>query len=192
MIEVDLRQSLRSVRAEFRALQAGPIARATVRALNKTATSVRARVGPIIRERYHVRSGTVRRRLRIERASRASKVAAIVAMDRPIALTSFRVTWRRRLPGARVQVQRSGAAHAIPGSFIARTQAGRRGLFKRAGRQRYPLVFQTSDQVPAAQMPAMFLDEQVAAANRATARERYARVLEQELRYELVRRSRSA
>lgn len=192
MIDIDIRSINDNLRLKFRAMQAGEIKRATVRALNKTATTVRAKVGPIIREHYTVKSGSVRRRLVLQRATRAKPEAIIVAQARPIVLTSFRVNWRSRWTGARVKFRKDAPPAVLAGVFVRRTGAGQRLAFKRKGAPRLPLVVQTTAHLPDAELPEMFLDAAVTRANVALARDRYARVLEQELRYEFTRSAISA
>jgi hypothetical protein len=130
MIEVDVRHDLRQVAARFSGQVRAQMRPAIARALNRTATSVRAGTGREIRKVYNIKQGSVRAQIKITRATRNELEARVTASGRPIPLIEFGARQTKR--GVTVKVKRRGGRKLIPGAFVATVGAGHRGVFIRA------------------------------------------------------------
>lgn len=141
MIALDVRSNIRDVRARFGELRKSVEEAATVRALNRTITTVRAQAQREIRKEYPgLKAGTVREELKVERATRAVMVAKITVQGRRLPLIEFvssaTVKSRMKRPGRNigggVRVKIKGQSKMIPHAFIAQTKSGHVGVFVRA------------------------------------------------------------
>lgn len=173
-LRIDVRSNLRQAVIEFQVRTEKVVAAATLRALNRTATSVRAEGVRRIRERYNLKAGTVRKQLRIDRATRNRLVSAVAASGRPIPLVEFAARQNRRGVSVKVTRQRK----TVSGVFIAKMKSGHVGVYKREGKSRLPIreLFSVS-------LPQTFTQKQILAAMRKTAVERFGIEFTRELRY---------
>lgn len=160
---IDVRSNTKRIVAELRAQQEN-ITKAQARALNRTAEQLRTEAGRIIREEYNVTLRGIRQATRILRASSRSKFprAEVIFAGRPINLFEFgarpvnpwNIAGRHHKPGGgvSVQVKVRGARKVIQGAFITTIKGGqnvgKKGVFKRVGRARYPIHFLPSLSIP--------------------------------------------
>ncbi|SDP69696.1 phage tail protein [Desulforhopalus singaporensis] len=138
----ELRRLTKGIAAAEPALE-----KATVSALNKSIVSTRAYGVKLVARDYAVTQKAVRKELKIYRANLHRKQASIVGSGSPgIPLYQFRPTPRRvpstkRLKsggyspkeGIKVMIRR-GSRKVVKGAFIAETESGHIGVFKRRER----------------------------------------------------------
>jgi len=174
-LSIDVRSDLDRAVARLAVESKREVDLATVRALNRAATSTRAEAARRIRAAYNIKVGTARDQMRIERANRNRLVAEIVVSGRPIPLVEFAA--RQVRAGVTVQVKR-GARKLRAGAFIATMRTGHRGVFERKGKRRLPIkeLFSLS-------LPSMFTQKQIREAVERVALERFGIELRRELRY---------
>lgn len=109
------------------------IDKALPRALNRTATSVRAEAVRIIRRGRQVKAKTVREAIAIRRATRALLVAEVIVSGRPIPLRDYAA----RQTGRGVTVNVTGRRKLIPGAFQVQKIGSH--VFVREGKKRLPI-----------------------------------------------------
>lgn len=111
---------------------------ATVRALNRAATTVRAEARKEIRARYNLQAARVNKVIQIRQASRTNLQATVFAKDARLALALFGARGFKRRGDVTVQVLRRGARRVVKGNpnlpgkpFIATMKSGHVGIFQR-------------------------------------------------------------
>jgi hypothetical protein len=173
-LRIDVRNDFRQVAVQFELRTTTLVNAAAVRALNRTATTVRAEASRQIRGRYSLKAGTVRKQLRIERATRNRLTSAVIASGAPIPLVEFGA--RQTKKGVTVKVTKT--RKLVKGVFIARMKSGKVGVFERLGSKRLPIreLFSVS-------LPRTFTQRQILAALRKTAADRFRIELARELRF---------
>lgn len=191
-VKADISQALRKIAASKE-----DVAKAVPRALNKTATTVRAEAArKIVSVGYGIKINAIKRSLSIRRATQAQRVAIVKATGRPIPLINYGA--RQTKPGVSVAVLhgRKTVRHA----FIATMHSGHKGVFIRADvnaaaanakgfkihRQRAAGVSRHGlpiDELFGPGVPSAFANQAVQTAIAQVARERFGVVLNQELRY---------
>jgi len=190
MISINVNHTLDKAILYYKTLPANLTEKAMVRALNRTATTVRAEAARRIRERYNLKSRVLKDQIRIRNATKAELRAVVQASGRPIPLVEFDA--RSGATGATVRVSRvrKPVAHA----FIATMKSGHRGVFLRVekGSRKYrnQRVRKGGSDLPVAELfgpslPQAFTSKQVMDAIVAAARERFPKAFEQEARYYL-------
>lgn len=128
MIRVEIKSNIEDVRRRFATLAKDVEEKATVSALNRTATTVRAAAVREIRKEYPgLKAGGIRDELAITRATRARLEATVTLRGSRIPLINFGARQTRR--GVSVQVKRGRTI--IPHAFIATMKNGHRGVFVR-------------------------------------------------------------
>lgn len=158
---------------------------AAVRALNKTATTVRAEAARRIRSEYSIKTSAAKDQMAIRRATARDVRSAIVVSGRPIPLIEFSANQTKR--GVSVKIK--GARKVITHAFIARMRSGHRGVFireiingKRGARLPIRELFSLS-------LPTAFSQKQIIAALEQVAAARYTETLAQEVRYLELKRA---
>lgn len=174
-LRIDVRSDIKEVVARLQADVDRLLPQATARALNRTATTVRAQATRRIRERYNLKAGVIRAQLRINRADRNRLTAEVIASGRPIPLIEFSA--RQTRAGVSVRVirgQRKVRRHA----FIAKMHTGHVGVFERTSSKRLPIkeLFSVS-------LPVAFARKEILAALEQVAVERFRIEFERELRF---------
>jgi hypothetical protein len=131
VIQMNVKSNLDEVRARFGTLAQGIEDKATVAALNRTATTVRAAAVREIRREYGgLKAGAIRDELKIRRANRALLNAVIDLKGSRLPLIDFDARWKPGWKGVTVRVKRG--RKLIPHAFIATMANGHRGVFVRA------------------------------------------------------------
>lgn len=144
-IRVDQRQ-LGDLLAKLGHIPRG-LARATSMAGNKTLVTIRANMVRMIRERYAIKAGDVRKELAISRLTPSRLVGSIRGESSP-GVPLFRFTTTRRLPSTRrtraggytpavgisVLVRKDRGKRVVRGAFTAVMSSGHRGAFVRGSR----------------------------------------------------------
>lgn len=200
----DVRSDTKRVVAEFTTGrfgdQTGLVARAQARALNRTVDQLRTKAGRLIREEYSVTLRGIRQASRVLKARPSSKfpVAKLTFSGRPINLFEFKARavnpWnvagggRRRGGGVSVQVKVRGGRKLIQNAFITTLKsgqnAGKKGVFRREGRARYPIKF-----LPSISLPRMAEQRAIRAAMLSFSQVRYEENLRHELEFLMSGRS---
>lgn len=110
--------------------------RASVRALNKTATQGRNTSSRTIRKTLNVKAGDVKRLLRIERANTSSMTSAVQATYKKIPLIRFNNVRQLKRGGVSAKIRKDQAPLRLRSAFIATMPSGHRGVFYRRGAKR--------------------------------------------------------
>ena len=181
MIHINVATNSKKVRAYLSFLSDSAVSTASARALNKTVSTTATAANKEIRLVYNVRAVAIRKAMKIKRAHKKQKSlrAEIVVRGSRIGLIEFQARWTRRMPGTSVKVKVQGPRKTVKGAFIAtNSHSGYRGVFRRVGKSRYPIVNLRSISLPFA-----FFNEAVITATSKVAAEAYAKNYEHELQY---------
>ncbi len=113
------------------ALDAKDLARATARAVNKTATQARTLAVREVRAAgYNLKASTVRKAFALYRANPKRPIATLKATGQPIPLIDYGAKQNRTGVSVRVKNGRKTIKHA----FIATMESGHTGVFLRTGK----------------------------------------------------------
>jgi len=193
MIQVQIKSNLEDVRKRFGTLAKDVEEKATVSALNRTATTVRAAAVREIRAEYPgLKAGAIRDELKITRARRDQLEAIITLKGDRIPLIDFSA--RQTKKGVSVQIKRG--RKLIPHAFIATMKSGHKGVFVRVKSVK-PLVFrfgpgsrltQKKNDLPIAELsslslPRAFVNKNVQAVLKRLAAETFSKNFAAELSY---------
>lgn len=151
MIQLSMQSNIREAIAHIDALSAAVQDKATLRAINRTVDAVATEANREIRKVYRIKARDVSRAITKQRAHKRQAVmtGAVIIRGRGLNLIDFGARQNRR--GVAVRVLVSGPRKTIPGAFIAtNTRTGFRGVFRRVGRERYPIVNLRSVSLPQA------------------------------------------
>lgn len=181
VFKFDVRHDTKRIVAEIRADHAN-ITRATANAINRTADELRTQAGRIIREEYNVTLRGIRQASRVRKASPRSKFprAEVSFSGRRINLYEFGA--RQLKKGVTVKVKVRGGRKLIEGAFIQTLKSGqnigKKGVFKRVGKARYPIHF-----LPSLSIPQMTERKAISVAILKFADARYDKNLRQQLKF---------
>ncbi len=178
-VRVSVRSDMKRMVAEF-ALERKKANKATMRALNRALDKVATETGREIRKTYNVKAGAIRKALSKRRASGSNLSARMIVEGVRLGLIEFDARWTRKMPiGATVRIKVAGGRKPVRGAFIAsNTATGYRGVWRRVGRERYPIRNLRSISIPQA-----FSNKAVVAALEKHAAETFNKNLLQQLRY---------
>lgn len=123
---------------------------AVARAINRSTTTVRATAAREISADMGLRVGAVREQLVVSPATAANPVATITASGRRIPLIEFgaRGPEPSRGRGRGVTYRFPRGRGRIPTAFITTMRSGHRGVFRRAGKRRLPIVELLGPSIP--------------------------------------------
>jgi hypothetical protein len=176
---VSVRKSAKAIEAEFTRLQQNVKDKATVRALNRALDAAQTISNREIRKTYNVKARVISKAMNKQRAWAGRLRARLEVQGFKIPLIEFSARWSRRQAGATVQVLRGGGRKTVRGAWIGKhTATGARQVFKRIGRERYPIVSLRSVSVPQA-----FINRAVIRATDIAVVEAFEKNFEQQLRY---------
>lgn len=188
--QISVSHNLNRVVLAYKDLADKYVNQATVRALNSTATTVRAEAARRVGKGYNIKVGAAKSQMNITRANRGRVRAVITVSGRPIPLAQFdaRPTGPHSggVGGRQVSVKVKGQRKQLRNAFIATMKTGHRGIFVRAttgkGGKRLPIreLFSLS-------LPVAFSQKQIIDALLAVASERFAETLRQEMRFVLLK-----
>jgi len=183
-VKINVAVDTRAIALQLDALRDNIVAPAAASALNRTATSVRAEAVRFIRRTLPLPAKSIRNRLRVERATKASLAARIVATrDYDPPLSTFDPKWRQRQPvGASVKLP-GRARQTVAGAFVARTRYGRDAVFLRVSSARTPLKFLRASDIGLPTVASAFLQAGADASVLALARERFRANFQRELTF---------
>jgi hypothetical protein len=117
------------------------------RALNRTAEKTRTLISKRIREVYKVKAEALKTDSRgkgvifVGEKATASHLASVVRISsRHVSWGKYPgLKWRRAMRGAQIDYK-GGKLHTIKGSFVPKMASGHRGVFRRTGKARLPIV----------------------------------------------------
>lgn len=173
-MQISVSHNLSSVALAYKDLADKYVNQATVRALNKTATTVRAEAARKIGREYNIKIGAAKSQMWITQANRGRVKATITVSGRPIPLVEFDA---RQVRGG-VSVKVKGTRKVVRGAFIATMRTGHRGVFVRTSGRRLPIR-----QLFALSLPVAFSQKQIVDALLSVASDRFAETLRQEIRF---------
>ena len=193
MIHVDVRTDFRAARIYLRHLSTDQgIKRATARALNRTATSVRAEAARMLRQKRALRIGDIKKAMRIVRATTKKLVAEVVVSGKPISIRHFSRLRFERMGGKRTGI--SGISAKIlqadrakllrrhgNKAFTNPRIGGGLAIVYRKGKQRLPI----SAWAPVPGLPTVLVQEKIASALKLLATSMFKERLKDELNYEI-------
>jgi hypothetical protein len=176
---VSVRSDMKRTVAEFR-LERSKINKAVMRALNRAQDKVATETGREIRKEYNVKQRAIRSALRKRRAAPNHHMARLIIEGVRLGLIEFAARWRPgQTGGATVKIKVKGARKVVRGAFIGvNSETGYRGVFRRVGREQYPIRNLRSISVPQA-----FSNKAVLAALEKYATDTFNKNLQQQLRY---------
>lgn len=189
MIRIDVRDNLARIELRYQRLNDDLREKVIVRALNKTATTVRAEASKEIRKDYNLKAKVIKDQITINRANRTTLTAVIVASGKPIPLIEFEArptathTGGRRGSNVTVKVKRRRLV--VRDAFIATMPGGHVGIFKRTGkfgRRKNPRLERIKQRFSIS-LPTAFTNKAVTEALVRAAQKRFPVVMEQETRY---------
>jgi hypothetical protein len=200
-MRIDVHFDAKRAIAALEGYREGVGARAVSRALNRTATTVRAEAARVIAPQVRpLRIGEIRRAIAVRRSTPDTLVAVVRAGGRRrIPITALGA--RQTRAGVRVRV--GGRSFLIQHAFIGPVRGGRDGARIRAPdfkgqlvdavRYRQKRVNRSGMDVPIAEIfapgiPAVFVERQVLEVLGRVARERFAVAIAQEVRFARTRR----
>lgn len=129
MIRIDISSNLKDVSARVEGLTKSIEDKATVSALNRTATTVRAAAVREIRQEYPgLKAGAIREKLKILRANRGRLMSTVTLRGSRIALIEFSPRQTKKGVSVRIKGQRK----LIPHAFITTMKSGLKSVFVRA------------------------------------------------------------
>jgi hypothetical protein len=183
-VRISVRSDMKRTVAEF-SLERKKIRTATYRALNRAQNKVSTEAGREIRKVYNVRQKAITSAFRKLRASMSKLTARLVIEGVRIGLIEFAARQTKR--GVTVRILKSGGRKLVKGAFItASTRGNYRGggsqginqVWRRAGKERYPIFPLRSVSIPQA-----FMNKAVLAVLDKHATETFNKNLQQQLRY---------
>ena len=175
-LDISVRSTIRSATLQLEARARGAVDASTVRALNRTATTVRAQASRKIRERYNLKAGVIKAQMKVLKATRSRLVAQIVAAGRRIPLIEFSA----RQTGKGVTARVTRARRLYRGAFITTMRSGHTGVFLRLGPERLPIK-----QLVGISIPKAMAERRIHAALAKLAAERFAIEFVRDLRFRL-------
>lgn len=187
-VSLDVRSDFRQVRRLFAELGPG-VSRAASRALNKTATSVRADVAREIQKKRNLRIGVIKKQLKLKRATKNYLLASIEASGEPIAMRHFGANATKK--GVTVRITKGTKRIALTKygnkSFIVPGFAGN-NIFVRKTKKRLHIV--EWQRVPG--IPTVFLQEKIREGMESNARTVWDKRFKEEINYEIQKASNQA
>jgi hypothetical protein len=178
-VRIDVRSDMKRTIAEF-SLERKKIDKAVVRALNRALDKVATQTGREIRKEYNVKQRAIMAALSKRKAFSGRLSARMIVEGTRLGLIEFDARWSRKMPiGATVKIKVHGGRKAVRGAFIATNRGNSyRGVWRRTGRDRYPIRNLRSISIPQA-----FGNKAVLAALEIHATETFNKNLQQQLRY---------
>lgn len=180
-IRYDIKTDFKEAEAMYRSLLGRGVDRAVSRALNKTATSVRAQVARDIQQERALKIGTIKKSLRLDRANVNRLAAAIVASGKAIAMRHFGARSTRQ--GVSVKIRKTGGRTRLVKNGNKSFQIPRFGnnVFVRTGKSRLPI--KEWSRVPG--IPQVFLKDKVTAGMRSLAGTVWPKRFREEINFEI-------
>ena len=158
-LRVNVRQGLDRITAQFSAASSDAVPKATYRAINRAVDKAVTETSREVRKVYNLRDRAVKAAMKKRYASRGRLVGEVMIQGLRIALVEFDARWTRRMPGASVRIKVGAGRKTVAGAFIAASTAnnyrgggsmGMKQVYRRVGRERYPIRTLRSLSIPQA------------------------------------------
>lgn len=179
MIKLGLHADFSQVERMLKRL-AGPrgVKVATARALNKTATSVRAKAAPLIQEKRNIRIAEIKRGITIKRATVGNLVASVIARGAALSIRHFANVGKR---GVTVKITKGGRRVLLKrhGNRAFRNERFSQTIFVRKGKKRTPIEAWPK----VSGIASVFAQRQIEHVMRTEARSTFRKRIAEELRY---------
>jgi len=114
----------------------GALPKAQASAINRSLTTARAEIVRAVRKEYVIKAEDVRGTIKVTNATASAPIGRIKSMGGPIPLIKFDVSKDNPV---RARVKKTGAKKPIKHAFLQTMKNGYKGVFIRAGKERYPL-----------------------------------------------------
>jgi hypothetical protein len=205
---ISVQSNLKSAVARLEVRSNKLVEASAVRALNRTATTVRAEAAKLIRQRYNIKSSVIKAQMRIIRARRGNLTAEVIAFGRKrIPLIEFAVGnvalhgikfrashgnlrvaasgFGRKRPLVRTKVLHQQGTKTWRHAFVARMPTGHVGIFERTGqfKRRGDPKLEKIKQLFGPNIPQTFTHRSIRAAMRRVAEQRFITEFERDLRF---------
>jgi hypothetical protein len=179
VIDLNVSGNVEEMEARMKALAKNVEGTATYRALNRAQDQTATESNRQIRAVYNIKARVVNASFKKLRASSGQLWATLRIRGMRLGLINFEARWRRGQPGgATAKIKTAGSRETFEGAFIARNPQGKLTVYRRVGRNRFPIANIKSVSVPDA-----FLDGVVLEAAKKVARESFIRNFKQQLDY---------
>lgn len=118
--------------------------KAILRSLNRSIVAARTAASKEIRQNYVIKAGTVKKHMRLKKASYSNLSASLISEGSPIDLMQFKVKVKKK--GTIFATVKRGAGGPLPHSFFVTTKSP--GLFHRKEKTRLPIQREFGPSVP--------------------------------------------
>jgi hypothetical protein len=180
MIQISVKHDMHAIVVGLDNYRKDLIDGAVVRALNRTATTIRAEAARDINEEYPgLKIGAIKDKIDIQRANKITQRAIVSVSGRPIPIVEFAA----RQTAAGVTVKVKGTRKLLRGAFLATMPSGHIGVFYRRGPPGARVARLPIDQVFSISLPVAFSNKRVMDAVVRAAQERFPDALSQEVRF---------
>jgi hypothetical protein len=184
VIDISVKADIRRATAFLRAVEKSVVPRATARALNRTATSVRAEAAREMQKKRALRIGVIKGAMFMKRASTKNLTATVGVSGQPIPIRHFA---RVGIRGITVTIQKGSKRRLLQRNgnkaFTNPRLGGGLSIFVREGKKRLPI----SKWRPVPGLPHVFVQNAVLNALRRVVDRVFPPRLEHELKYEISR-----
>lgn len=134
-IRLDTTEAEKKLRAMARYLSKQTLAKISARALNRANRAAGVAFSKEIRKDLAVKSSTVKEALQLKKATPANLSAPIIASNKPLPMSEYRMNQTRR--GVSIRVKKSGKRVKLKHAFIVEGYGNE--AFERRGKARHPL-----------------------------------------------------
>lgn len=182
-MQISVKADVRSAKLFLSELDPGHgrgVNRATSRALNKTATSVRAEAARMMKKKRDIPVSEIKQQMSIKRATVRKLEAVVVVSGRPISIRHFA---RHGARGVTVRIEQGSKRTRLSryGNKAFVNPVWRPGVFIRKGKKRLPIVAWP----PVPGLPSVFLQDHIVAAMKRLVRDVFPRRFNEEMNYEI-------
>lgn len=182
MPTISVEANIKAVRRDLRKLSDRDGSAAINRATNRALTTLRVAASKKVRESLNIKARGLNKDLVIRRARRGSSSARLRVAATPSPLTRF-IGTRQTKRGVTVRIKKGGARVRLKHAFIAKLKSGRVSVFERQGgkgSKRLPI-----EQLQSTAPVQLLGDTRVLDELGDVVVKRFAKVLDQELRFRL-------
>jgi len=179
-VKIDVRHDMRAIIVGLEDYRKELVTGAVARALNRTATTVRAEAAREIHNEYQgLKINAVKDRISIQKATKITQRVIISVSGRPIPVIEFDA--RPTKLGVTIKVK--GTRKLLRHAFIATMPGGHKGVFIRRGNRNVLAARLPIDQIFSISLPVAFSNKKVMDAVVRSAKERFPGALSQEVRF---------
>tara|TARA_Y100000310_G_scaffold250452_1_gene256672 strand:+ start:339 stop:896 length:558 start_codon:yes stop_codon:yes gene_type:complete len=138
MLEIEIKQSeINKIKRRLAGIPRG-LPKVITRGINKTLASSRTKAVRLFAGDINIKQKTIREQIRILRASYSRWIGQLRFYGSSrIPLSRFAARQTQR--GVSYKIEKTGGRKTAEHAFIAETETGHRGVWRRAGRARYPI-----------------------------------------------------